>query len=1482
MITLQDMKDIKAAVQGRTVRPDGTVDHASPALTPHLTLGIVWYDFELVGYDWLRRDGLLDVIDVVSPWVWIQSANRTADYSTRVIEKLRTYVPHHAIYAGVYVQNSAAGNPGGGVWVDPVSVRHILTQTPQLYDRGEIAGSLIFAGIWLEAATMSAKLEESFALPQLLNRTYWPYVGTAAVTIVDAANRPVAGANATVHYQGGPSASGGTLVTRRVSDRQGRFEFGGWAGRAAAVPHIITVSAPGFAPAKQPLQLKGMARVHATVKLAPKKPADTASSTERVAKPLKTDGVDEVTLDGDQWRFELDDPTSGPGGDGLRPGLEWYRPEHPEPADSIRVPGSWGSQGFGQKNAAYRYAWSGVGWYFHNFSVPAHWCGLDDTGSDMELTIGGVMRRGRVWLDGVELGAEHIGYLDEWHMPLERTLICGEGEAAGRHDAAKRLVVRVDNRANHSDGDCFSGCLDLRGMEAVLQVADEHTPLGMEWGGIWDHVRVRRWPTNSVSDIFVYPAQPDQVIWGTQSVDLLINVSLREPATASTRVNVSLAQNSREGDDAGAGAPTSGSVVIPEAALSAQLKLVVTSPQLWSPSTPYLYTATAGDTEVKFGIKHLTTSGSRLLLNGASLYVHGVGDDFTYLESESPPLDKELYRERLLKYKSFGFNFVRLHSHFEASEYMEAAAEVGMLLSPALPMGAKNGSQHCNRLDLAEAIYRRTWTSLILKYRNNPSLMDYSMGNEYYGMPGRPSFPFRESFYAIAKRLDPYRLVIDTDGCCWQAKGCGTGGTCNRATNDFMVQFMGYTDNLADPAQFADYDQAPPKPIISHEAGDFNAMQDLSTALAPYTEEVNALPLSLAPAVAELRRLGLLEESAAWTAASGALYVQMWKLTVEDMRTRAGISGYAWWTAYSYPGCAQGLLTADFQHKAVLPAQLLPFNSDAVLLLAGLPRVYAASTANGDNGIVVQLSVSNFLPSQLLLSSSTVQWNLAGCDDSSKSYGSGTANPKTMSAAQGAITPLAGWTVRVPAAAAPTCLSLQVALRGGSCAHCSNAPTLSNDWSFMVLPEAPPVAAVVYADAGLVKSLRGTGVFADLRPLPNTSGSLTGAGATYIVKQLTPQLQTALNTGATVLCIECPASGGGVVAYGPGLWATMGPGGARGVGTFVPPASPLGPLARAGEARWLDKTWYEHVEGALVQDISASSAEPLIRWINNPCAYSGPISVFSPSMGGNRTFPSGCQGGAKLLGASYALLSTTAVGDRGGRLLWSGLKLFPNEPTPPPPPAPAGPPTLGFCSAGNVSACETAVRGSFLGDYSPDHEHVELHIATSEVAVDAIFLDMQGINPTPINPACNPHQQDVTVRGVIYTDLSGRPGKLVAASSAVTIDKSAARSFVRLELPEDVTLPAGKYWLGNHIGSVCAVMWGSPSSAGRNPCVYGKQPFADGPSPNFPTEDYGTCSGALSVFATFRSAPTLSSPERTDLVLTPWILSLLLNKDQAA
>ena len=144
----------------------------------------------------------------------------------------------------------------------------------ELYDQGEIAGVLIFAGIWLEAGNMDARLEQSFALPELLQKTYYPHVGTASLTIVGEDHQPIGGANVTVHYDGvGTDASGGggggVLVTRRVSDAQGVVQFGGWAGRAKAVPQRVEVSAAGFVVATHAVQLKGARRVESVVQLSP-------------------------------------------------------------------------------------------------------------------------------------------------------------------------------------------------------------------------------------------------------------------------------------------------------------------------------------------------------------------------------------------------------------------------------------------------------------------------------------------------------------------------------------------------------------------------------------------------------------------------------------------------------------------------------------------------------------------------------------------------------------------------------------------------------------------------------------------------------------------------------------------------------------------------------------------------------------------------------------------------------------------------------------------------------------------------------------------------------------------------------------------------------------------------------------------------------------------------------------------------------------
>ena len=78
----------------------------------------------------MKQDGLLDVIDAVTPWVWHQSASPTADYSA-LIATLREYVgPGMPLYPGVYVKNSAIG------WCPPESVANLIRQATDMYDAG--------------------------------------------------------------------------------------------------------------------------------------------------------------------------------------------------------------------------------------------------------------------------------------------------------------------------------------------------------------------------------------------------------------------------------------------------------------------------------------------------------------------------------------------------------------------------------------------------------------------------------------------------------------------------------------------------------------------------------------------------------------------------------------------------------------------------------------------------------------------------------------------------------------------------------------------------------------------------------------------------------------------------------------------------------------------------------------------------------------------------------------------------------------------------------------------------------------------------------------------------------------------------------------------------------------------------------------------------------------------------------------------------
>ncbi len=102
-----------------------------------------------------------------------------------------------------------------------------------------------------------------------------------------------------------------------------------------------------------------------------------------------------------------------------------------------------------------------------------------------------------------------------------------------------------------------------------------------------------------------------------------------------------------------------------------------------------------------------------------------MGDDYGYAETQAPPMNATVYKQLFDAFSEFGFNYIRLHSHWESPGYFDAADEHGFFVSPGLPSNCNTPA--CMNLTL------RTWNTLISTHRNNPSVMDACMGNEGYG-----------------------------------------------------------------------------------------------------------------------------------------------------------------------------------------------------------------------------------------------------------------------------------------------------------------------------------------------------------------------------------------------------------------------------------------------------------------------------------------------------------------------------------------------------------------------------------------------------------------------------------------------------------------------------------------------------------------------------------------------------------------------------
>lgn len=247
LLTAENLRDIKAALLGKRVDEAGRVDQSSPTTTPHLKLYIVVYEHQL---DKIVDKEVLDAVDGVSFWVWKQSENHKN--FDGYIETIRRNYPNKEIIAGVYIFNSRQTPT-------PASIHYIIERAVERYAQGQVNGLLIFSAIWLSREKMTRERWDELALPQLLARAYYAFLGEGKGRVIaEKTGAPVANALVTVtRLVGGKPL----LVARKLTDERGAYRFGGWAGKDKGADYEIRIESGSFNPRSMRLRLRAGASV---------------------------------------------------------------------------------------------------------------------------------------------------------------------------------------------------------------------------------------------------------------------------------------------------------------------------------------------------------------------------------------------------------------------------------------------------------------------------------------------------------------------------------------------------------------------------------------------------------------------------------------------------------------------------------------------------------------------------------------------------------------------------------------------------------------------------------------------------------------------------------------------------------------------------------------------------------------------------------------------------------------------------------------------------------------------------------------------------------------------------------------------------------------------------------------------------------------------------------------------------------------------
>jgi beta-galactosidase len=367
-------------------------------------------------------------------------------------------------------------------------------------------------------------------------------------------------------------------------------------------------------------------------------------------------------------------------------------------------------QGHGYKPLGRRYPETSVGWYRRVFNIRK-----EDAGRRIVVEFDGAFRDALVFLNGSFMGRNDNGYAP-FRFDLTDFLNYGD---------KNYLVVRMD--ASFGDGWFYEGAGIYRHV----------------WLTKTDAVHLGHW------DSYVRTA----VIGAAATLNLgtVVHNEGRQAETCRVRWQIL--------DAAGKTVATADAVPQSVSAdgsgiFTANANLA--SPALWSPETPSLYAAVvmveAGgkvrDAErVSFGVHDVKWDADKgFFLNGKSVKIKGTCNHQDHA-GVGAALPDRLQWYRLGVLKDMGGNAVRTSHNMPTPEWVEACDRLGMMMMCETRMMSST-AEGMAQLEL-----------MVKRYRNSPSIILWSMGNEEWVLQKTPQGPMvMADMVARAHELDPTRL----------------------------------------------------------------------------------------------------------------------------------------------------------------------------------------------------------------------------------------------------------------------------------------------------------------------------------------------------------------------------------------------------------------------------------------------------------------------------------------------------------------------------------------------------------------------------------------------------------------------------------------------------------------------------------------------------------------------------------------------------